>query len=155
MIKDKIPHCCIGVDVIVGFPGETEEHFLETYEFLQQLDVSYLHVFTYSERPNTLAATMDGIVPIKERRRRNKMLRILSQKKRLAFYNSFVGQQRDVLFESIDDNGFMEGFTDNYIKVSCQGDSQLLNSIQRLRLDEVNSDLMMNSTLLTLDSEIA
>ncbi len=151
MIKDKMPHCCIGVDVIVGFPGETEDQFLETYEFLNQLDISYLHVFTYSERPNTLAATMHDSVPIKERRRRNKMLRILSQKKRIAFYNSFVGQKREVLFESIDDNGLMEGFTDNYVKVSCLGNSELLNTIQCVQLDAINEAQLMTSSLSAME----
>ena len=139
-IKELMPHCCIGVDVIVGFPGETEEHFLETYEFLNQLDVSYFHVFTYSERDNTLAATMDNAVPQHVRNQRNKMLRILSEKKRRAFYEQHLGQERKVLFETENHDGFMHGFTDNYIKVVMPFEENFTNSIQTIELTEVNAD---------------
>jgi len=139
-IKALMPHCCIGVDVIVGFPGETEELFLETYEFLNKLDVSYFHVFTYSERDNTLAATMDGVVSPHDRSRRNKMLRILSEKKRRAFYEQHIGENRPVLFETEDRDGEMHGFTDNYIKVTMPFEQALTNTIQEVELTEVNSD---------------
>lgn len=116
-IKSVMPHACIGVDVIVGFPGETRADFEESYRFIQELDVSYLHVFTYSERPNTPAADMEGVVPVGERRERNAMLRNLSQKKKSAFYQQFIGQTREVLVESTKEQGKLSGFTDNYIKV--------------------------------------
>jgi len=116
-IKSLMPHCCIGVDVIVGFPGETEEEFLETCNFLNEIDVSYLHVFTYSERENTEAVKLNEVVPKDVRHQRNKMLRILSDKKRRAFYESQLGVTRKVLFESETEDGFAEGFSDNYVKV--------------------------------------
>lgn len=116
-IKRLMPHCCIGVDVIVGFPGETEEDFLQTFNFVNQLDVSYLHVFTYSERVNTPAAEMGNVVPMQERRRRNEMLRILSEKKRRNFYEQHLGEQRPVLWETEADGQYMQGFTDNYVNV--------------------------------------
>lgn len=133
-IKSLMPHCCIGVDVIVGFPGETEEDFLETYRFLNELDISYLHVFTYSERPNTLASEMPDIVPIAERRRRNKMLTILSEKKRRHFYEQHLGQQRPVLFEVHKDKNLMAGFTDNYIKIEAPYDPGMINEIMTAEL---------------------
>lgn len=116
-IKMQMPHCCIGVDVIVGFPGETEEEFLETYDFINALDISYLHVFTYSERDHTEAAAMPDVVPVAERKRRNKMLRILSAKKLRAFYEQQKGKSFDVVFEYENKAGFMYGFTQNYVKV--------------------------------------
>ena len=118
LIKKVMPHCCIGVDVIVGFPGETEELFKETFDFLHSLDVSYLHVFTYSERPNTAALDIKPIVPINIRNERNKMLRNLSFMKLQYFTQQHVGKTRKVLFEIFDKNGMMEGYTDNYIRVS-------------------------------------
>ncbi|MEM9820389.1 MAG: tRNA (N(6)-L-threonylcarbamoyladenosine(37)-C(2))-methylthiotransferase MtaB [Bacteroidota bacterium] len=133
-IKKVMPHCCIGVDVIVGFPGETEEHFMETYHFLNELDISYLHVFTYSERSNTIAAEMPGKVPIAERRRRNEMLRILSEKKRQYFYRQFLGQFREVLFEAHKNGQLMSGFTDNYIKVEAPLEAEKLNQIHAVQL---------------------
>lgn len=129
-IKSLMPHACIGVDVIVGFPGETEQDFLETFYFLHSLDASYFHVFTYSERPNTPAAEMEGVVPMEERRRRNEMLSILSEKKRNAFYESCLGQTRPVLFEKHNDPALLSGFTDNYIKIERPYDSLLLNEIR-------------------------
>ncbi len=116
-IKEVMPNACIGVDVIVGFPGETDAHFLETYHFLNELDISYLHVFTYSERDNTPAATMDGPVPKNVRNKRSKMLRGLSVKKRRAFYESQLGSSKTVLFEGENKEGYIHGFTENYVKV--------------------------------------
>ena len=126
-IKHLMPNCCIGVDVIVGFPGETNEHFLDTYNFINGLDVSYLHVFTYSERDNTEAATMEGKVEYSERKRRNKMLRILSAKKLRAFYEKNLNQEFTVLFEHENKNGIMNGFTENYIKIVYPYDENLVN----------------------------
>lgn len=119
LIKTLIPHCAIGVDVIVGFPGETDAYFNETHNFLHQLDVSYLHVFTYSERDNTLAITLPNIVPINIRNERNKTLRNLSYMKQQYFNNQFIGQTRKVLFEDFEKNGMMEGYTDNYIRIAA------------------------------------
>jgi threonylcarbamoyladenosine tRNA methylthiotransferase MtaB len=133
-IKRVMPHACIGVDLIVGFPGETEEDFLETYRFVQELDVSYFHVFTYSERANTPAAEMDGAVPLPERRRRNKMLTILSEKKRRAFYERHLGEVRPVLLEAGKEEGTLHGFTDNYIKVSYPADSSWVNHLVDMEL---------------------
>ena len=133
-IKSVMPHACIGVDVIVGFPGETEEDFKETYRFIQELDVAYLHVFTYSERANTPAAEMANPVDMGERRRRNEMLRILSEKKRRAFYESFIGREREVLFEQSKEEGLISGWTDNYIRVEMEGQSELVNQLQVMRL---------------------
>jgi threonylcarbamoyladenosine tRNA methylthiotransferase MtaB len=134
-----MPDCCIGVDVIVGFPGETEEHFLETYHFLNDLDISYLHVFTYSERQNTLAATMGGVVPGSVRADRSKMLHSLSDKKRRAFYEKNLGTEATVLFENDAENGQMFGFTDNYVKVTAKYDPLLVNELKRVKLIEIDS----------------
>jgi threonylcarbamoyladenosine tRNA methylthiotransferase MtaB len=142
-IKSLMPHACIGVDVIVGFPGETEEDFLETYRFINEMDISYLHVFTYSERPNTPAAEMEGLVPVGTRRERNKMLTILSDKKKRHFYEQHVGETRPVLFEVHKDKSLMSGFTDNYIKVELPNSPELLNTIQEVQLKELNEDGMM------------
>ncbi len=136
-IKSKMPHCCIGVDVIVGFPGETEEDFLETYKFINELDISYLHVFTYSERANTPAAEMPGVIEVGERRRRNEMLRILSEKKRRHFYESHIGTRRHVLFETKDHDGNISGFTDNYIKVETPYDEALSNKVVEVGLETI------------------
>ena len=134
-IRRVLPHACIGVDVIVGFPGETEEDFLETYRFVQELDITYLHVFTYSERDNTPAAEMDGAVPLPERRRRNKMLNILSEKKRRAFYERHRGEVRPVLLEKGKEDGILHGFTDNYIKVDFPAEESWVNHLVDLELD--------------------
>lgn len=139
-IKRVMPHCCIGVDVIVGFPGETEEDFLETYHFLQALDVSYLHVFTYSERANTPAAEMEGVVPMHERRRRNDMLAILSEKKRRHFYEQYLGQTRPVLFEHSKAPGRVSGFTDNYIKIEAELEEVWINHVAPLSLQSLSPD---------------
>lgn len=127
-IKELMPGCCIGVDVIVGFPGETHEHFLETYDFLNQLDISYLHVFTYSERPNTEAVDLPGKVSPAEKAQRSKMLHILSDKKRRAFYQTQLGTMTEVLFEATVENGMMEGFTPNYVKVKAAYDPLWVNA---------------------------
>lgn len=137
-IKSLMPHCCIGVDVIVGFPGETDELFLETYNFLNELDISYLHVFTYSERANTRAVKMDGIVPIKKRNERSKMLRILSEKKRRKFYEENLGKTFTVLFEEDVENGQMHGFTENYIRVAAKYDPLLINELKTVSLTSIN-----------------
>ncbi|MGB1248863.1 MAG: MiaB/RimO family radical SAM methylthiotransferase, partial [Chitinophagales bacterium] len=138
-IKELMPHCCIGVDVIVGFPGETEEEFLKTMEFLKELDVSYLHVFTYSERANTKALKIEPIVPLNIRRERSKMLRSLSQKKKRAFYDQYLGDTRTVLFEAENDEGQMYGFTDNYIKIAVPYNESLVNTLQTVRIDEITA----------------
>ncbi|EMS31601.1 MiaB family protein [Mariniradius saccharolyticus AK6] len=137
-IKTLMPHCCIGVDVIVGFPGETDELFLETYNFLNELDISYLHVFTYSERANTRAVEMDGIVPIKKRNERSKMLRILSEKKRRKFYEENLGKTFTVLFEEDVEDGKMHGFTENYIRVAAKYDPLLVNELKTVTLTSIN-----------------
>ena len=137
-IKNIMPHCNIGVDVIVGFPGETEEEFLVTYNFLKELDISYLHVFTYSERNNTKALEITPVIAINKRRERSKMLRSLSLKKKRAFYEKFVGTTRKVLFESVDDDGNISGFTDNYIKVQVPYKNGLENSIFNVKLIEIS-----------------
>ena len=129
LIKTLMPHCCIGVDVIVGFPGETADDFRETFEFLQQLDISYLHVFTYSERDNTLATTMKGVVPIDLRHERNKILRNMGYQKMQYFTNRHIGEIRKVLFESQTKNSMMEGFTDNYIKITAPYKREWENNI--------------------------
>ncbi|MDX2283240.1 MAG: tRNA (N(6)-L-threonylcarbamoyladenosine(37)-C(2))-methylthiotransferase MtaB [Bacteroidia bacterium] len=133
-IKAAMPHACIGADVIVGFPGETEAHFSRTAAFLEALDVSYLHVFTYSERDNTPAASMPGSVPPAERSRRNQVLRMLSEKKRQAFYGQFDGQVRMALFESESEPGWLSGFTDNYIQVAVPWEAGLENRMLPVRL---------------------
>ncbi len=139
-IRSVMPDACIGVDVIVGFPGETEAHFLETYEFLLSLEISYLHVFTYSERPDTLAADMDGVVSQQERKRRSKMLRSLSAKKRRAFYESQLGTDHTVLFEGENKKGYIHGFTENYVKVKAPWNPELVNTLHRIRLEAIDSD---------------
>jgi len=133
-IKQVMPDCCIGVDVIVGFPGETDEHFLETYHFLNELNISYLHVFTYSERQNTLAAEMDGVVPANVRADRSKQLHSLSDKKRRAFYEENIGKEATVLFENDIENGMMFGFSGNYVKVTAKYDPLLVNELKVVRI---------------------
>jgi threonylcarbamoyladenosine tRNA methylthiotransferase MtaB len=128
-IKKLMPHCAVGVDVIVGFPSESDFHFGETYQFLQELDVTYLHVFTYSERANTTALEIQPVVPIEIRNQRNKLLRNLSFEKQRAFHRNFEGSTRPVLFEGHEKNGLMEGYTDNYIKISAPYNSKLVNTI--------------------------
>ena len=139
-IREVMPDACIGVDVIVGFPGETDEHFLETYHFLNELDISYLHVFTYSERDNTEAAEMEGIVPGNVRSKRSKMLRSLSVKKRRAFYESQIGTTRTVLFESENKEGYIHGFTENYVKVKTPWNPELVNTLHEIKLTKIDED---------------
>ena len=139
-IKDKMPDCCIGVDVIVGFPGETEELFQETYNLLNELDISYLHVFTYSERANTEAATMKDIVDKNVRHQRSKMLRILSAKKKRAFYENNIGTIRTVLFEHDNKDGFIQGYTENYVKVKVDYDPGLRNQSIKVKLNDFADD---------------
>lgn len=137
-IKKLMPECCIGVDVIVGFPGETDDDFIETYQFLNELDISYLHVFSYSERTNTLAAEMAASVPVKVRNERSKMLRSLSEKKRRYFYEQNLGKSYEVLFEEDIENGLIHGFTPNYIRVAVPYVDGLVNTVQLLQLDQIN-----------------
>ena len=139
-IRKAHPDAGIGVDVIVGFPGETEAHFLETYNCINSLEISYLHVFTYSERSNTSAAAMDGVVPIPERKRRNKMLRILSETKTRQFYENQLGQSRPVLFEGENRKGYMYGYTDNYIRVKTFWNPEWANKIKTFSLSTINND---------------
>ncbi|ATA72168.1 tRNA (N(6)-L-threonylcarbamoyladenosine(37)-C(2))-methylthiotransferase MtaB [Capnocytophaga sp. H4358] len=142
-IKEVMPHACIGVDVIVGFPGETDELFLETYHFLSELDISYLHVFTYSERDNTEAVLMDGVVPDEVRAKRSKMLRGLSAKKRNNFYVNQLGTERTVLFEGENKQGYIHGFTENYVKVKTPWNPELVNTLRRVKLTKIDSDGMV------------
>ncbi|MEX0289573.1 MAG: tRNA (N(6)-L-threonylcarbamoyladenosine(37)-C(2))-methylthiotransferase MtaB [Flavobacteriaceae bacterium] len=139
-IKFTMPHACIGVDVIVGFPGETDAHFLETYNFLNELDISYLHVFTYSERDNTPAASMEGVVPKNIRSKRSKMLRGLSAKKRRAFYESQLGSKRTVLFEADNKEGHIQGFTENYVKVRTPWNPELVNTLHEIELTKIDEE---------------
>ena len=139
-IREKMPHACIGVDVIVGFPGETEELFLKTYHFLSELDISYLHVFTYSERPNTEASEMEGVVAGTVRNKRSKMLRGLSVKKRRSFYESQLGKSLTVLFEGENKKGYIHGFTENYVKVKAPWNPELVNTLHLVRLKEIDQD---------------
>ncbi|WP_370901090.1 tRNA (N(6)-L-threonylcarbamoyladenosine(37)-C(2))-methylthiotransferase MtaB [Chryseobacterium gossypii] len=139
-IREVMPDAAIGVDVIVGFPGETEERFMETYNFLNELPITYLHVFTYSERENTEAAAMDGVVPVAERKKRNKMLRILSEKKKMAFYQSQLGKTLPVLWEHENKDGKMFGFTENYVRVQKDFDAASVNQIEFLNLEKILSD---------------
>lgn len=139
-IREVLPHACIGVDVIVGFPGETEARFLETYHFLNELDISYLHVFTYSERDNTEAAAMQGAVPKRTRKKRSKMLRGLSAKKRRAFYEQQLGSTRTVLFEGENKEGYIHGFTENYVKVKAPWNPEMVNTLHEVNLHTIDDD---------------
>ena len=152
-IREVIPNCCIGVDVIVGFPGETEEHFLETYHFLNDLDISYLHVFTYSERDNTPAATMNGVVTNKVRNKRSKMLRGLSVKKRRAFYESQLGNDLTVLFEGENKEGYIHGFTENYVKVKSPWNPSLVNTLHKVKLTEIDNDGLVRFNFVKVEVE--
>lgn len=142
-IREVMPHACIGVDVIVGFPGETDEHFLDTYHFLNELDISYLHVFTYSERDNTEAAGFEGVVPVNVRAKRSKMLRGLSVKKRRAFYESQLNTTRTVLFEAENKEGYIHGFTENYVKVKTPWNPELVNTLHEVTLTKIDEDGMV------------
>ena len=148
-IKSLMPNGCIGVDVIVGFPGETDEHFLETVNFLNALDISYLHVFTYSERANTTAKKMAGSVPMSIRKERSKQLHILSEKKKRAFYQSQLNSNQSVLFEAEEDGGMMYGFTENYVKVKSAFQHDLINKIVPIQLVEIDRDGVMKVELIS------
>jgi threonylcarbamoyladenosine tRNA methylthiotransferase MtaB len=143
-IKEKMPNACIGVDVIVGFPGETDEDFLETYHYLNELNISYLHVFTYSERANTEAVAMEGVVLQAVRNKRSKMLRVLSAKKKRLFYESQQGKIGEVLFESEHKNGYIHGFTQNYVKVKHAWHPELQNTLHQIKLTDIEKDGLMN-----------
>ena len=147
-IKELMPHCAIGVDVIVGFPGETKEHFLETYSFLNELPVTYFHVFKYSERDDTPAPEMEGEVSPHIRHERSKMLRILSDKKQRAFYHEHLSSARDVLFESENRNGLLQGYTDNYIRVQTSYQKSLENTLQFFELETINNEGIIEGSLL-------
>ena len=147
-IKLKMPDACIGVDVIVGFPGETEEHFQETYTLLNELDISYLHVFTYSERANTQAAEMSHVIDKGVRHQRSKMLRILSAKKKRAFYEKNIGSNRTVLFEHENKMGYIQGFTENYVKVKVPYDPGFRNQILKVKLNDIDDDGSVLATIL-------
>ena len=149
-IREVMPHACIGVDVIVGFPGETDEQFLETYHFLNDLDISYLHVFTYSERDNTEAAEMTDVVPANIRAKRSKMLRGLSVKKRRAFYENQLGSNRTVLFESENKEGYIHGFTENYVKVKTPWNPELVNTLHEINLTKIDEDGSMRMNFLNV-----
>ncbi|WP_026724760.1 tRNA (N(6)-L-threonylcarbamoyladenosine(37)-C(2))-methylthiotransferase MtaB [Flavobacterium sasangense] len=151
-IREVMPHACIGVDVIVGFPGETDEYFLETYHFLNDLDISYLHVFTYSERDNTEAVEMDGVVPMNVRSKRSKMLRGLSVKKRRAFYESQIGTNRTVLFESENKEGYIHGFTENYVKVKTPWNPELVNTLHEINLTKIDEDGSVRMEFLNVEA---
>jgi len=146
-IKTKMPDACIGVDVIVGYPGETEEDFLYTYHFLNQLEVSYLHVFTYSERPNTEAVKLNGVVPAQVRTKRSKMLRALSVKKRRAFYESQLGKTEEVLFEGENKKGYITGFSKNYVKVRAPWNPDWINTVKKVKLKEIDDEGIVRFSL--------
>jgi threonylcarbamoyladenosine tRNA methylthiotransferase MtaB len=150
-IREVMPDACIGVDVIVGFPGETDEHFLETYHFLNEMDISYLHVFTYSERDNTEAAEMEGVVLANVRAKRSKMLRSLSVKKRRAFYESQLGTNRTVLFESDNKEGYIHGFTENYVRVKTPWNPELVNTLQEINLTKIDEDGSVRMEFLNIE----
>jgi threonylcarbamoyladenosine tRNA methylthiotransferase MtaB len=139
-INDMIPNACIGVDVIVGFPGETDEYFMETLDFLKELKISYLHVFTYSERNNTLASTMNFQVPKEVRTKRSMILRSLSDKKRRIFYESQIGQDKTVLYETENKRGYIYGYTENYLRVRAPWDPKLANKLKPVTINEIDQD---------------
>ena len=145
-IKNRMPNAGIGVDVIVGFPGECDSSFQETYDFINSLDISYLHVFTYSERPKTTALRIDDIIPVPKRQERNKMLRILSLKKQRAHYEKFIGQSKSVLIESTEDNGVVYGYTPEYVRVAVKSSDVNSNSTENIYLDKINPEGFVNGT---------
>jgi len=149
---DRIENLGIGVDVIVGFPGETEDDFLDTYNFLKELPISYLHVFTYSERPNTKAIEMPGQVEMSERKRRNNMLRILSEKKKNEFYRKMIGKKLPILFETENLNGFMKGFSSNYVRVKFPFTKNLINQFANIKIKEVDDNLATGELMLVNDN---
>lgn len=154
-IKQLMPDACIGVDVIVGYPGETELHFQETYQFLNELDVSYFHVFTYSERNNTVAVRKTGVVPMDERRKRSKMLQILSEKKKRYFYEQQLNKEQKVLFEGYENEGHMYGFTENYLKVKTVYNPDWVNKIKTVVPMKINSDGTVHTEILVEEPSFA
>ena len=154
-IKEALPQACIGVDVIVGFPGETEEDFLTTYNYLNELPISYLHVFTYSERPNTPAAEMADQVPMNIRKKRSKLLRGLSAKKRRAFYEDQLGAEHTVLFEGENKQGYIHGFTENYVKIRKPWNPYLVNQLHQVTLDEIDEEGFVRASLVPEGEAIA
>jgi threonylcarbamoyladenosine tRNA methylthiotransferase MtaB len=150
-IREVMPNACIGVDVIVGFPGETDEHFLETFHFLNEMAISYLHVFTYSERDNTEAAAMQGVVPANVRAKRSKMLRGLSVKKRRAFYESQIGTNRIVLFETENKEGYIHGFTENYVRVKTPWNPELTNTLHKINLTKIDEEGSVRMEFLNIE----
>jgi threonylcarbamoyladenosine tRNA methylthiotransferase MtaB len=146
-IRNLMPDACIGVDVIVGFPGETEEYFMETFDFLNSLDISYLHVFSYSERDNTLASELSQRVPNSIRSKRSKILRSLSLKKRRMFYESQLGKCKKVLFESENRKGYIHGFTDNYVKIRAPWNPELVNTIHQVELESIDQEGFVRAKL--------
>ncbi|MAS15923.1 MAG: tRNA (N(6)-L-threonylcarbamoyladenosine(37)-C(2))-methylthiotransferase MtaB [Flavobacteriaceae bacterium] len=140
LIRKFMPNASIGVDVIVGFPGETDDMFLETYNFIEKLDVTYLHVFSYSERENTKAIELNGVVPKKTRNKRSKLLRLLSASKKTSFYKNNIGTDYNVLFESENKNGLIEGYTENYIRVRKDWNKNLVGQIKKVRIEKVDSE---------------
>ena len=153
-IKDKMPDACIGADVIVGFPGESDDLFLETYSFLNELNISYLHVFTYSERQNTLAVTMNDVVPLEVRKERSKMLRILSEKKKRHFYNQWKEGAKPVLVEAESEGEFLFGFTDNYVKVKMAYDEDLINRVVHVEPKKINSQGLMEIEIVEIEQTV-
>ncbi len=148
-IKELMPHACIGVDVIVGFPGESDQLFQESYDFINSLDISYLHVFTYSERDKTIAAEMEEAVPMNIRKSRNAILQKLSSKKKKQFYEQFSGLENNVLFEKTKDENLMSGFTENYLKVTHPIKQQYINTIQKVQLEKLNDEMQFEIKLLS------
>jgi threonylcarbamoyladenosine tRNA methylthiotransferase MtaB len=146
-IKELMPNACIGVDVIIGYPGETDELFLETYNYLNQLDISYLHVFTYSERANTTANKLPGKVLLRTRNERSKMLHILSDKKRRFFYEQQIGKSFPVLWEAENEANTMFGFTSNYVRVKTHYDPSLVNEITEIELTEIDEDMVVKGRM--------
>jgi threonylcarbamoyladenosine tRNA methylthiotransferase MtaB len=148
-IKNLMPNSGIGIDVIVGSPGESDKLFEETYKFLSDLPFSYLHVFTYSERPFTKAISLSGKVKVEERKKRNQLLRSLSEQKKNDFYKSMLGTKQTVLFESENHNGFLKGFTSNYIRVASEFNPELINTFQEVQLNEIEDGLVFGSPIET------
>ena len=149
-----MPHACVGVDVIVGYPGESHEDFLETYNYLNELNISYLHVFTYSERNNTVAIRKEeGVVPMNERRERSKQLQSLSEKKRRYFYETQLNQASTVLFEAAEQNGEMYGFTENYLKIKAIYHPEWINTFQPVIPNKINADGTVNAEVLIINNQ--
>ena len=139
-IVSKLPDAAIGIDVITGFPGESDHHFLNTLNFLNELPFTYLHVFTYSERPNTTALRITDVIPMKLRQQRTQQLRLLSDKKKMAFYRSMIGRTSEVLWEEMESDGYIQGYTPNYVRVKAIADAHMRNSITQVTIKELQTD---------------